>query len=226
MMMNDDRQCAQAVNALTAPEKPGPKLTDRQVEEHPRCFLFGHYDSRGGASLVPAKNVFDAFKIYASSFGFSVDEKGELQDEGMREYFAKNPEGPGAKDYATWLPDAVHSLMQEDFMFSCSVLVCDEPFDGKGELDVGYEEEGYKYGLVQYRWKHKHYESGSEKEELSKWANVTSGCSKTLIFWKGKKPELDAKALGMQYLDGLEVRIVRKSYGEDACGVCWQTEAC
>lgn len=229
MMMNDNRECAQAVNAmLVSPGKPGPKLSDRQVEEHPRCFLFGHYDSRGGATLIPARNLIEAFQKYASSFGFSVDEHGQLQDEGMRQHFAQYP-GTDGRTYEDWLPDSIHSLMEEDFMFSCRVVVCDAPFEGEADLDEAYAEEGggYRYGLVQYRWRHKHYsQDPKEREELSKWSNLGGGTQKTLIFWKGKeKPAIDPKALGMDYLEGLEVRVIRKSYGEDACGVCWMIEA-
>jgi hypothetical protein len=232
MMMGDGRACAMAVNDLLTPrETAGPRISERQVEEHPRCFLFGHYDSRGGATLVRAKNLLEAFEKYAESFGWVRDEKtGRLEDPGMKQYMKSEEE------YEAWKPDALHGLMEEDFMFSCNVIVCDEPFGDKSELDFGYtgpatEEsdfgyEGYRYGVVQYRWKHKARwgETKEEREELSKWENVRRSCAKTLIFWKGKeRPTVDPKALGMDHLDGLEVRIVKKSYGEDACGVVWQT---
>ncbi len=224
MLMGDTREAAMAVNLLNGrPVNALPlKLTDRQVEERGRCFLFGHYDSRGGATLVEARNLLEAFQRYASEgFCWTVDEKGQLQDPGMRQYMKDDAE------YEAWRPDALHSLMEEDFMFSCNVIVCDEPFgDGETELDHGYSEDGggYRYGVVQYRWLHKagYAETEAEKTEFSKWSNVSKGCKKTLIFWKGKeRPVIDPKALGMDYLPGLEVRIVRKSYGEDACGVCW-----
>jgi hypothetical protein len=219
-----------AVNDMLTPREQTVKISDRQVEEHPRCFLFGHYDSRGGATLVRAKNLLEAFAKYAESFGWTVDEKtGRLEDEGMRQYMKSEAE------YEAWKPDALHGLMEEDFMFSCNVVVCDEPFGEKEELDHGYTGdadssdygyEGYRYGVLQYRWKHKkaYAETEAEREEFSKWANVSKGCRKTLVFWKGKeRPQIDTAALGMGYLDGLEVRIVKKSYGEDACGVIWQT---
>lgn len=224
MMMGDDRACAMAVNdLLTLRGKAGPKISERQVEEHPRCFLFGHYDSRGGASLVRAKNLLEAFEKYAESFGWAVKD-GRLEDEGMRQHMKSEEE------YEAWKPDALHGLMEEDFMFSCNVIVCDEPFaDDNVELDRSYcddRKDGYSYGVLQYRWLHKHWsEDASEKAELSKWSSAARGCGKTLVFWKGRgkdRPQVDPKALGMDYLPGLEVRIVKKGYGEDACGVCWQ----
>src|SRR5262249_47281510 len=95
-----------------------PKYTDRQVEVHPRCFLFGHYDSRGGATLIPAPHLIEAFRTYAQAFGYDRN----LEDEEMRKHFGNEEE------YRTWLPNAIHGLLEEDFMFSCNVIVCDEPF--------------------------------------------------------------------------------------------------
>ena len=226
MMMGDDRLCAKAVNSLLTPrEEAGPKIAERQVEEHPRCFLFGHYDSRGSACLVRAKNLIEAFEKYAvEAFSWEMVD-GKLEEPGMREYLKD--------EYEAWRPDAIHGLLEEDFMFSCNVIVCDEPFGEESgrELDRGYDESGYRYGVLQYRWKHHAYfakqegatdEDRAKAEEFSKWSSLSKGCKKTLVFWKGKKrPEIDVASLGMGYLEGLEVRIVKKGYGEDAGGVGW-----
>lgn len=229
MLMGDNRAVAKAVNALMTPkETVGPKISDRQVEEHPRCFLFGHYDSRGGATLVKARNLLEAVSRYAvEAFQWEVVD-GKLEEPGQREYLKDDAE------YEAWKPDALHSLVEEDFMFSCNVIVCDAPFpDDQVDLDYGYDDEnGYRYGVVQYRWKHKHWgdkredyedeDSFKSRDELSKWSCVSKGCKKTLVFWKGKeRPALNAAAFGMGHLPGLEVRIVKKSYGEDASGVVW-----
>lgn len=230
MLMGDQRECAKAVGAALTPREKTTVISKRQVEEHPRCFLFGHYDSRGGATLVRAKNLIEAFEKYAcEAFCWTKDDKtGLLEDEGMRQYMKSEEE------YEAWRPDALHGLMEEDFMFSCNVVVCDEPFGDKSELDYGYTGkadgesdygyEGYRYGVLQYRWKHKAFyaETEAEKQELSKWQNVSKGCRKTLVFWKGKeRPQIDAASLQMGHLDGLELRIVKKSYGEDANGIAW-----
>jgi hypothetical protein len=45
----------------------------REVEFWPRVYLFGHYDSRGGGSLVIANNIVEALKIYNREL-FSVDD--------------------------------------------------------------------------------------------------------------------------------------------------------
>ncbi len=204
------------------------KLSDREVQFFPRCFLFGHYDSRGGATLIPAKHLIEAFEIYSTTMGWSkVD--GQLEDLGMKEHFAQitKPQEGMYNDYETWKPDSIHSLMEEDFMFSCSVVICDEKInEEEAELDAKYSEEsGYKYGLVQYRWLSNHHlEDETKKNELSPWSDISQDCSKTLIFWRGNKPVIEPKVLQMDYLPGLEVRIIRKNYGEDACGVVWMKE--
>lgn len=222
MLMNDSRSCAMAVNAITAAPAPATKLFDREVERHERCFLFGHYDSRGGASLIPAKDLFTAFKIYSSSFGFTPDEKGELQDEGMRAHFAKGGTVLDQKQtYEEWLPNATHSLLEEDYMFSCNVVVCDKSFgEGPDDLDSRYSgKDGYRYGVLQYRFM-------DHEGKMTVWLNFARDAKKTLVFWKGKeKPAVNHAALKMDYLQGLETRVLRRSYGEDACGVCWMPEA-
>jgi hypothetical protein len=223
-MMGDDRACAKAVGAMMTPkEQAGPRVSERQVEEHPRCFLFGHYDSRGGACLVRARNLLEAFEKYATeAFSWQKDPAtGRLEDPGMREYMKDDAE------YEAWRPDALHALMEEDFMFSCNVVVCDQTFEesGTSDLDVAYDESGYRYGVLQYRWLHKHWsEDAEERRELSKWTSAASGCKKTLVFWKGKdRPKVDPSALGplFGHLAGLEVRILKRKYGEDAFGVSW-----
>jgi hypothetical protein len=153
--------------------------------------------------LIPAPHLIEAFKTYAQAFGYDRN----LEDEEMRKHFGNE------KEYRAWLPDSIHGLLEGDFMFSCKVIVCDESFGTEGrEVDANYaDEDGYQYGLVQHRW-----------SEAKKWADLGADTERTLIFWKGKKPLIDPKALRMEYLKGLEVRIVRKSYGEDAFGVIWQ----
>jgi hypothetical protein len=50
-------------------------------------FLFGHYDSRGGATLIPTPNALTAIEHYAESFGFT-NKDGEEWNQATR--FAMN----------------------------------------------------------------------------------------------------------------------------------------
>lgn len=216
-MMGDNRECAKAVSAaLTPGSKPGPKVHERQTYEIPRAFLFGHYDSRGGATLVAARHLIEAFEKYATTaFGWTKSDNGELDDLGMKEHFKTH-----GGDYEAWKPDALHELLEGDYMFSCHAIFLDAEPGDEQELDESFDDDGYKYGLLQYRWLHKSYsEDPEEQKQLSKWTNVGGDCKKTLVFWKGKKPTIDPAVVGMNYLTGLEVRIAKKSYGEDASGV-------
>src|SRR5262245_44032287 len=46
------------------------------VQWIPRAFVFGHYDSRGGSSLIEAVNLGEAAKVYNSQFGMDTEELG------------------------------------------------------------------------------------------------------------------------------------------------------
>ena len=180
------------------------KITDRQVSVHDQCFLFGHYDSRGGGFLVIADHLIMACQIYATNVGHTLDEEGNLQDPSVPE---KNRDG----EYTETINATIHAVC-EDLMFSCTVIVCDEPFEGKTELDGEYDDDGYSYGTIEIGFKNNNGET--------QWEDFRLSCSKTLIFWKGEEPTLDPK-LVMPYIPNGPVRIVRQSYGEDACGISW-----
>ena len=51
MLMNDGRECAKQVNKMLATKAATYKV-EGAVEVYDDAYLFGHYDSRGGASLV------------------------------------------------------------------------------------------------------------------------------------------------------------------------------
>lgn len=83
MLINDDRQCAKEVNAILSVQ---PSLVERvvfdgQVIRLPKAYFFGHYDSRGGASMVLAKNHIEALKSYMSEFGMEEDAVDDAQDD-------------------------------------------------------------------------------------------------------------------------------------------------
>lgn len=52
MLMNDGRECAKQINAAEAAptQEPTFQVRDAQVSLH--AYIFGHYDSRGGATLL------------------------------------------------------------------------------------------------------------------------------------------------------------------------------
>lgn len=208
-MIGDSRACAMAVAAeTTAPAAKEPAKIHEREAGRTRAFLFGHYDSRGGAMLVEARNLLEAFPRYAEPFGWETVD-GRLESPQMKEYIEKD-----GGDYEEWRSEAIHGLMQEDFMYGCTAIFLDEMPDGEQDLDKGYAEDGgYSYGRLEYRW--------NTGKKLTKWEDAGLGEKKTLVFWKGKKPVVDPKALGMDYLTDLEVRIARESLGEDAFGVVW-----
>lgn len=111
--------------------------TDRIVQTIEKAFLFGHYDSRGGATLVIASNYIKALEAYMTAFGCGLKE-------------ADNKE---AYDN---LVDCCH----KDFIRSGSVIVCDEPFfEGSDvELDSEYTDDGYSYGSIKETRTHKTFE--------------------------------------------------------------------
>lgn len=76
MLIPDGRACTNAVNAMMAEQQRGVKA-DREKESpcpyHPRVHIFGHYDSRGGASLVVGKTTPDAMVHYNEAVGFEPE---------------------------------------------------------------------------------------------------------------------------------------------------------
>jgi hypothetical protein len=80
-LLHDKRQAARTINdALNRPRtlddlvKFEPAERERVVEWHERAYLFGHYDSRGGAYLVLALNLNEATGKYAVAIGVDEDE--------------------------------------------------------------------------------------------------------------------------------------------------------
>lgn len=108
--------------------------TDRIVQTIEKAFLFGHYDSRGGAMLVIASNFIKALEAYAETFGCGFKEAGDEE-----------------------AYDNLINNCHQDFLRSGSVIVCDELFqDGSGvELNSEYTDDGYSYGSIKEITTHK-----------------------------------------------------------------------
>lgn len=68
-------------------------VIEREVERVAKVYLFGHYDSRGGASLVVAENHFDAVNAYLNVF----------DPEGVRAYVRERDGGDAASRAVTTL---------------------------------------------------------------------------------------------------------------------------
>jgi hypothetical protein len=96
---------------------------DREVQRF-NGYVFGHYDSRGGATLIRAERLLEAAEAYATDFV-----GGESVSDDERRMFLNN-------------------ALEEDFMFRATVIVCDAPLGGAADLDGDYDESGYQYGEV------------------------------------------------------------------------------
>lgn len=205
-MMADNRVCAKAVSAMmtSLPKEKAP--VTRVVQHIRRAYVFGHYDSRGGATLVAAPSIGKAMAKYQEVF--CMDANGD--DPGQKAYFASTGlSGQALEDrYEDWKSEMMMEL-EEELLFACEVWVCDEmlPADG-GELDDNYRyEEGrfYKYGVLEMR-----YKNSSSK----RWGEETT---KTLVLWKATacKPTIIKQDQFYNY------RLTKTSYGEDACGLIY-----
>lgn len=222
LMIGDDRECAAAVtDLLLAQARPGKdKKADRQVEQTRTAYVFGHYDSRGGAALVLADNHIEALKKYMAAF-FSCDLSQTDED----------------KEYVDGMIDAA----QEDFIKRVQLVVCDEALpDEEAELDATYADEGgYLYGKVQSRyeqcdWDHDNRDAQGRATKVhtgkfSEWTDTD-----VFVMWKASPEEIEAtreddhgeeatpNAPALLMKGGVleeEFRIVRENLGEDACGL-------
>ena len=222
-MMADNRVCAKAVQALLTPtslqEPPAP--VERVVQRIPRAYVFGHYDSRGGSTLIPAKTFHQALCKYAETFG--RDENGD--DPGQKDFFrtCEGMEGQALEDrYQQWKADSFQEL-EDEKLFTCEVFVCDEPFPQEpAELDDGYcceRGDGWNYGILQSRYTSPASPPLTSPCKPSKWCDHGDP-NKIMVFWKGKgKP----KTITVTAVWGgvTEYRIRKEDLGEDACGVVY-----
>lgn len=146
----DTRECMQAVQNMmeAAMAQRGTPPIPGEVEFFPRAFLFGHYDSRGGAMIT-----FDQPHALAAIRSYIVNCFGDDPDRGP----------------------AVDSAF-EDFMGRFEVVVVGEPlpkikegdapkpiFVGEPHGDLLYSH-GYEAFKVFYRYKFPHMEDWSEHE--------------------------------------------------------------
>lgn len=153
MLIGDQRECAKAVNAMLAAaedERASRPVVEggREKQKIRRAFLFGHYDSRGGATLLLASWIGEAVQKYAKAFGmFDADPPKDAEEERER-------------------LETMQSLFEEDFETVVEVTVCDGTLgDQERDLDQDYGEDGFRYGRVQRRPK---------ASKSGKWENTQS----------------------------------------------------
>jgi hypothetical protein len=103
------------------------QVGEREVGRIERAYLFGHYDSRGGSTLVVAKNLSRALVSYAASFGYG-DEVLE-HDAAEEDYVAR---------YVVIVCDRPLSSADDG-----AELLADYRDDGGG----------YRLGVLQSRWR-------------------------------------------------------------------------
>jgi len=191
ILIGDDRACARALTDLMFAKPDPDQKADRQQGPVEKAYVFGHYDSRGGAALVIASNHIEAIKKYCKAF-FCIDTDDE-------------PDKELASDHI--------DMAQEDFLFRADVVCCDAPLPVDDiELDADYGGE-FHYGRVQSRWADRDYSKSGHPltGTFSEWMDT-----RTLLLWKGETPpELSMpKSILTE-----EHRIERLELGEDACGL-------
>ena len=158
ILIGDDRACARALTDLMFAKPDPDQKADRQQGPAEKAYVFGHYDSRGGAALVIASNHIEAIKKYCKAF-FCIDTDDE-------------PDKELASDHI--------DMAQEDFLFRADVVCCDAPLPADGiELDADYDGE-FRYGMIQSRYDQSRYDPTTK---FSEWADQN-----ILVLWKGETP--------------------------------------
>lgn len=148
------------------------KRTERQVEFFKRAYVFGHKDSRGGSTLVLARNHIEALRTYAQSFGADRDFH-DAQQAAM---------GPIA--YQEWR-DSLIDACEEDFVGQYRLIVCDQglPAEDGQELLESYG------GPFQAAWVEERLDTEFGK---MKWQRTDE-----LVLYRGERPSLLPEARGM-----------------------------
>lgn len=188
-----------------------------------KAYLFGHYDSRGGAILLRADHFLDAFEMYMRDFGVKSEEDLVADFEnGIPDWAVPCIPPlirPASKDCTpaeaarAYRGSVVDGLFADFIRVAHCVFFDADPPDA-GELDAGYAgADGFKYGVLKSRFLgHKPSKRWSEH----------GGDVKVMVFWRRQKPtsqELEALLDGATHRGWLEYTVEREELGEDACGL-------
>jgi hypothetical protein len=82
-LLGDGREVAKQVNQMMhkAEHARGAPTHKREVQYIPEGWFFGHYDSRGGGSLLLVRGIVQAIKRYAEFFSFGDKPEDQLMAE-------------------------------------------------------------------------------------------------------------------------------------------------
>jgi hypothetical protein len=125
----DNRECMAQVRDMmkvAKAQRQAPFMGEREKQVLQNVYLFGHYDSRGGAAIVQAPNLASAMVAYAVGIEFNIEDA-----------------------------DDVWAVGEEDSIGKRELVVLDEPFNvlKPQELLEGYAEiGGYKAAKVEYNF--------------------------------------------------------------------------
>jgi hypothetical protein len=211
MMINDGRACTKAMNEMLNSHHKEPRFAVLGSHVVTDAYLFGHYDSRGGTTmLVGEPEQMKAMILYNRVCGWP--DLGSAPVEDMLHT------GAAEIHFVGGAPNESREL--------------DFAYEGV--------ERGYLYGRVQTRYWRSPYGEGegqwSEWEDVNAWVfwrvpkNLQADTEETqaiFALWEDDKvdaqemgcPEISLRKLGILTTD---VRIRRDSLGEDACGVVYQ----
>lgn len=182
-----------------------------------KAYLYGHYDSRGGATLISADNFLEALQRYLEIFCVEeVDDMVDLFKDGPPDYAGNAYEGcKTPRECAARLRNSQIDELASDFIRTCTCVFFDAAPD-EGELDADYVDGGFRYGVLESRV--------SGDAAFSEHEDVNLG--KIMVFWRDGQemppvkdiiPMLHPATRTWQY--GIE----REELGEDACGLCLQS---
>lgn len=178
-------------------------LVERERERVEKVYLFAHYESRGGASLVVARNHLDAVSTYLTAF----------DAEGLRVYVS---EGEG-EDAARAAVDNLVDAAQDDFVARYELRVCDAPLpEGDDELLEEYRDDGgYRFGVVERRYFRADLSARASKTTHGRWSKWSD--STVAVLWQGAR--IPTVTLAGRGLLEEELRLLRRDVGEDAYGL-------
>ena len=124
----DHRECMSQIRDMmkeAKAQRQSPPMGEREKQVLQNVYLFGHYDSRGGAAAVQAPNLASAMVSYAVGMDFNIEDASDV-----------------------W------AVGEEDYIGKRELVVLDGAFDilEPQELLEGYAENMYKVANLEYKF--------------------------------------------------------------------------